>query len=344
MSTAIEWTDQTWNPVTGCTEVSEGCDHCYARTFAERWRGVPGHAYEHGFDLQLRPERLGQPLRWVKPRRVFVNSMSDLFHRQVPAAFIAQVFAVMAMTPQHTYQVLTKRPGRMRSLLAGTGFAHQVVDAGRDLAGSQQHWPAAAARLLAGPLPNVWLGVSVENQRWAGIRIPPLLATPAAVRFLSCEPLLGPVDLTRWLQHAQIPACDRCARRGPLDWHSNQLWGHCGCGCHPPRPARPDWVIVGGESGHHARPMHPHWARQLRDLCVVAGVPFFFKQWGHYRPGGDPARPAVMVNADGVVSPCTGAADQVPMVRVGKAAAGRVLDGWTWDQYPAPGSATEAAR
>lgn len=292
MSTAIEWTDTTWNPVTGCTEVSEGCENCYARTFAERWRGLPGHPYEQGFDLRLWPERLTKPLRWRKPRRVFVNSMSDLFHRQVPDSFIAAVFATMAATPQHTYQVLTKRPGRMRSLLTSPAFPPLVAQVAREL-------PTGAGTLAAGPLPNVWLGTSVENQRWADVRIPVLLGTPAAVRFLSCEPLLGPVDLQPWLRHVQN-ACDRCTVRGPLDWHNCHLWGNCSCGCHPPRPAGPDWVIVGGESGPHARPVDPLWVRELRDVCQVARVPFFFKQWGGRTPK----------------------------------AGGRDLDGRTWDQYP----------
>jgi protein gp37 len=185
--TGIEWTDATWNPVTGCTEVSPGCDHCYAKTFAERWRGVPGHHFEQGFDVVLRPERLDQPLRWSRPRRIFVNSMSDLFHDAVPDAFIAHVWAVMAAAEQHTFQVLTKRHGRMRSLLRTVDFwrtvSYRLEDMGLDGVDSID------------PPSNVWLGVSVENQQWADIRIPALLDTPAAVRFLSCEPLLGPVDL-----------------------------------------------------------------------------------------------------------------------------------------------------
>lgn len=172
--TSIEWCDSTWNPVTGCTEVSPGCDHCYAKTFAERWRGTPGHYFERGFDVQLRPDKLDQPLRWRKPRRIFVNSMSDLFHDDVPDDYIAKVWEVMARCPQHTFQILTKRHGRMRSLLNASTFNSP-------------------------PLPNVWLGVSAENQQWADIRIPALLDTPAAVRFVSAEPLLGPIDLSRWL-------------------------------------------------------------------------------------------------------------------------------------------------
>ena len=218
----IEWCEATWNPVTGCTKVSPGCDHCYAETFAERWRGTPGHHFENGFDVTLRPERLEQPFHWKRPRRVFVNSMSDLFHESVPDDYIARVFVVMAECRQHTFQVLTKRHGRMRSFLN---------------------------RFIFRPPSNIWLGVSVEDQHWADIRIPALIETPAAVRFLSCEPLLGPVDLK---------LADE--RDGYLNW-----------------------VIAGGESGPGARPMHPEWVRSLRDQCRTAAVPFFFKQWGAHR-------------------------------------------------------------
>ncbi|EHR48918.1 bacteriophage protein gp37 [Saccharomonospora marina XMU15] len=328
-TTGIEWTDATWNPVTGCTTVSAGCDHCYAKTFAERWRGTKGHHFERGFDVQLRPDKLELPLRWRKPRKVFVNSMSDLFHADVPDEYIARVFAVMALTPQHTYQILTKRHARMRSLLSNVNFAHLVAEQGRaHHIGCQQDWLAVGAMLGREPLPNVWLGVSVENQQWADIRIPALLDTPAAVRFLSCEPLLGPVDLTAWLKHPQH-ACDRCDPGGPMDWHSGHLWGLCRCPCHPPRPARPNWVIAGGESGHGARPMHPDWARSLRDQCHVAGVPFLFKQWGEWAPdelrfaAGSGPGPARRYFPDGTV-----------MRRVGKHRAGRVLDGRTWDEFP----------
>lgn len=200
--TSIEWTDATWNAVTGCEKVSAGCDHCYAETFAERWRGTPGHYFENGFDVQLRPDKLEVPLRWRKPRRIFVNSMSDLFHADVPDAYIAKVFGVMALTPRHTYQVLTKRHARMRSLLNSDAF-HLSVLAETARQQDERHpmpaWVPGACRLKAWPLPNVHLGVSVEDQKWADVRIPALLETPAAVRFLSCEPLLGPVDLTRWM-------------------------------------------------------------------------------------------------------------------------------------------------
>ena len=213
----IEWTDATWNPVTGCTQVSPGCGHCYAKTFAERFRGVPGHPYERGFDLQLRPERLDQPLRWAKPRTIFVNSMSDLFHPDVPENYIAEVFEVMHAAPRHRFQVLTKRAERLAELAPSLP------------------WPD-----------NVWMGVSVESQHWTS-RIDHLRETPAAVKFLSCEPLLGPLDL--------------------------ELDGI-------------DWVIVGGESGPGARPMQPAWARGIRDQCAEAGTPFFFKQWGAHNERG----------------------------------------------------------
>jgi protein gp37 len=211
---SIEWTQATWNPVTGCTKVSPGCAHCYAETFAERFRGVPGHPYENGFDLQLRPERLELPLTWKKPRLIFVNSMSDLFHEDVPAEFVASAFATMRLADWHTFQVLTKRPERAAAL------APQLGD-----------WPD-----------NVWMGTSVENQRWT-TRIDHLRRVPARTRFLSCEPLLGPLSLDL------------------TDIH---------------------WVIVGGESGPKARPMKEEWAESIRAQCECASVPFFFKQWGAY--------------------------------------------------------------
>lgn len=272
--TRIEWTDVTWNPVTGCTKVSPGCDHCYAEGIATRFRGP---AFPNGFDVTLRPNRLDDPFRWRKPSRVFVNSMSDLFHDDIPDHYIAKVFAVMALTPQHTYQVLTKRHGRMRSLLSDDDFRDYVsgeivgmtVEDGRD--DSHLTWPATTDDWW--PLANVWLGVSVETQQWADIRIPALLRTPAAIRFLSCEPLLGELDLRPYLR------------------------AHIG------------WVIVGGESGSAARQMRADWARTIRDDCVVAGTPFFFKQWGAF--------------------------DEVGR-RVGKHKAGRVIDGMAWDDYPDP--------
>jgi protein gp37 len=211
----IEWTEATWNPVTGCDEVSPGCAHCYAKTFAERWRGIPGHPYEQGFDLRLRPERLEHPLRWRRPRTIFVNSMSDLFHERIPEAFIHRVFDVMVTAEWHTFQILTKRHERLAQLAPSLP------------------WPS-----------NVWMGVSIENRRFVH-RADYLREVPAAVRFVSAEPLLGPLE---GLDLSYI-----------------------------------DWLIAGGESGPRHRPVRPEWVRELRDRCLVEHVAFFFKQWGGIR-------------------------------------------------------------
>jgi protein gp37 len=230
--TGIEWTHvpgyrgATWNPVRGCTKISPGCKHCYAETFAERWRGIAGHPYEQGFDLRLVPEKLDEPLRKRDPRAYFVNSMSDLHQDGVPFDFIVKTYDVMAACPRHIFMVLTKRADRMR------GYILSMEDAGFD--------NAYTAHPL-GP-PNVWLGVSVEDRKYGLPRIDILRETPAAVRFLSVEPLLE--DL------------------GPLDLR----------GIH--------WVIVGGESGANARPLDGAWVRSIRDQCAEQGVAFFFKQWG----------------------------------------------------------------
>jgi protein gp37 len=247
LNTKIEWTDATWNPIRGCTKISPGCAHCYAETFAERFRGVAGHPYEQGFDLRLIPEKLEEPLRWTSPRMVFVNSMSDLFHEDVGDEYIERVCRVMKQANWHTFQVLTKRSERMRDLLLSrlTFVADQ---------------------------PHLWFGVSVENRKHGLPRIEHLRAAPAGLRMLSVEPLLE--DL------------------GTLDL--------AGIG----------WVILGGESGPGARPMHPDWVRSVRDQCQAAGVPLFFKQWGGVR----------------------------------KNRSGRELDGQTHDDVPtrARGSATHA--
>jgi protein gp37 len=209
---SIEWTNATWNPVTGCTKVSAGCKNCYAERFAERFRDVPGHPFEQGFDVRLWPQRLELPLRWRTPRLIFVNSMSDLFHPAVPTDFIERVFATMLAAQDHTFQVLTKRPERVLELAS-------LLD-----------WPA-----------NVWMGTSVEDKRVLD-RVDLLRHVPAAVRFLSCEPLIGSLR--------------------DLDLRGI------------------DWVIVGGESGPGARPMNEEWILEILDLCREASVPFFFKQWG----------------------------------------------------------------
>jgi len=238
---SIEWTQATWNPTTGCDRISAGCDHCYALTLAKRLKAMGSAKYQTdgdprtsgpGFGVVTHAAALGEPLRWRQPRIVFVNSMSDLFHAKVPVEFIRRVFTVMEATPQHTYQVLTKRSRRIRRLA------------------DSLDWPR-----------NLWLGVSVENEE-AAYRVDDLRSVPAAVRFLSCEPLLGPLS--------------------GLDLD--------GIG----------WVIVGGESGVGCRPMDPSWAREIRDRCQRADVPFFFKQWGGRTPK----------------------------------AGGRDLDGRTWDEMP----------
>jgi protein gp37 len=217
---AIEWTDATWNPVRGCTKITPGCDHCYAETFAERFRGVKGHPYEQGFDLRLVPEKLAEPLRWKTPKMVFVNSMSDMFHKDIPENYVVAICRVMQQANWHTYQVLTKRSSLMRNMLQG---------------------PIR----FAGELPHIWWGVSVEDRVHGLVRIEHLRQAPAAVRFLSVEPLLedlGQIDLE---------------------------------GIH--------WVIVGGESGAGARPMRREWVLSIRDQCERHDVSFFFKQWGGVR-------------------------------------------------------------
>jgi protein gp37 len=236
-NSAIEWTDITWNPVTGCTKISAGCDNCYAARFSERFRGVSGHPFENGFDLTLRPDRLLQPLQWKRPCMIFVNSMSDLFHKEIPQTHIASVFDTMEKADWHVYQVLTKRSSLLQTF---------VNDRYRDRVA-----PA-----------HIWLGVSVENKQ-ATSRIAHLQKAKAEVRFLSIEPLIAPVG------------------RLNLD----------GIG----------WVIVGGESGPGARPMHPEWALDIRNQCVKAHVAFFFKQWGGRTPK----------------------------------AGGRLLEGKEWNQFPA---------
>jgi protein gp37 len=218
-TSTIEWTDATWNPVTGCTKIAAGCDNCYAARFSERWRGIPGHPFENGFDITLRPDRLDTPLRWRSKKMIFVNSMSDLFHKDVPVGFIDKVFDTMEAANWHVFQILTKRSSLMKSYL-NNRYMKEVPN-------------------------NIWFGTSVEDAK-AKSRIRHLRESPNGVRFISIEPLLGPL--------------------GKL-----QLNGI-------------DWVIVGGESGPRARSMHIDWVRDVRDQCNAQGVAFFFKQWGGFRP------------------------------------------------------------
>ena len=316
-NTGIEWTDATWNPVTGCTKVSPGCDHCYAETFAERWRGTPGHYFEHGFDLRLRPERLTQPLRWKRPRRIFVNSMSDLFHDDIPDDYIAKVFAIMS-GGNHIYQVLTKRHGRMKALLSDPAFRQLVFESR-----NTPYWTMPDSTWRDWPLPNVWLGVSVEDQKWADIRVPALLDTPAAIRWLSCEPLLGPLELRSHLA-GHCPEHDF-------------VGGFCTQRYHP-GVQHIDWVVVGGESGSGARPMHPDWVRTIRDHCVLWHRPFFFKQWGEWAQAPSNYGPNVPEHArphTQLLFSSSSDVDGQIMLRRGKKLAGRQLDGRTWDEYPA---------
>lgn len=257
--TDIGWTESTWNPVRGCTKISPGCTHCYASTFAERWRGIPGHPYEQGFDLRLVPEKLSEPLKWKKPRRIFVNSMSDLFHEGVPDEFIDQVFAVMALAKQHTFQVLTKRPERMAKYCNSMDRSRLDDACGQFVDGCRFH-----GDLPPWPTPHVHLGVSVESQKYADERIPFLLRTPAKVRFLSVEPMLGPVDLSVQMNY-----------KNGFFKNVHELES---CGKIYPRRSDIDWVIVGAESGPGRRPMQLEWAESLVDQCATAGVPVFVKQ------------------------------------------------------------------
>lgn len=326
--TPIEWADATWNPITGCSRVSEGCRNCYAEVMAARFskpgqwgEGLaqivrkPDGSADHRWTgkVRLNDRALDQPLRWRKSRRIFVCSTSDLFHEGVPDDWIDRVFAVMALNPRHQFQVLTKRPVRARAYLTDSGRPRAIEEAAGAWLGEEaecfvsnwingwsrpretphDHNPADGT-VQRWPLPNVWLGTSIEDQATADARIPHLLATPAAVRFVSAEPLLGPVDLGGYL-----PDLD------------------CGDGL--------DLVIVGGESGPGARPMHPDWPRALRDQCVAAGVAFFFKQWGEYE--ADQIGPE---DARSISFP----PGHVIFRKVGKKAAGRKLGGEVWDQMP----------
>lgn len=255
--TGITWTNATWGPVTGCAKVSPACKFCYAERDWARLVHLPTYAGRAFTDVTCHPERLDQPLRWKRPRLIFVNSMSDLFHEDVPDEFIDKVFAVMALSKQHTFQVLTKRSERMLAYMTRLGKSAKLLDdAARTLGYTFEF---QGKYLVSWPIPNVWMGVSVENQTTANERIPLLLQAPAAVRFVSAEPLLEPVSLQQ--------ACEKF----------RHVSGGVDC-CGMLRNL--DWVIVGGESGPKARLMHPDWARDLRDECQRAGVPFFFKQTG----------------------------------------------------------------
>ncbi len=293
----ISWTDETWNPIRGCSRVSAGCDNCYAMAVAYRFKGA-GQPYEGLATLRRGrpdwtgttaevPSHLGDPLRWKRPRRIFVNSMSDLFHPSVSNEYIAAVFGVMAAAQQHTFQVLTKRPKRAAEWLAWADALHSGSATGADAItralGSYAHLLAPSdataqaqrtchAIKIAWPLPNVWLGVSAENQATADERIPQLLALPAAVRFVSAEPLLGPLDLTE--------VSERSVRTANMTVTRDALRPNALSAIDYAQGNRLDWVIVGGESGNNARPFDLGWARSLVEQCKSAGVACFVKQMG----------------------------------------------------------------
>ena len=337
--TAIEWTDSTWNPVTGCTRVSEGCRFCYidrSVPFRVAGRKFDGDGIGSTTGVLLHENRLLQPLKWTRPRKVFVNSLSDMFHDEVDDDFIIRVFAMMALAQQHTFQLLTKRHGRMRSLLSNQRFREgpsgwlSFEDCVRNVAFNERNNLLTSRQFpslpnpddIAWPLPNVWLGVSVEDQKAADLRVPALRQTPAAVRFLSCEPLLGDVTLT------------------DLDTTPNDST----------ETGAIDWVIVGGESGPKSRPMHPAWAETLQQQCARHDIAYFFKQYGDWAPvenlddthdrgvqPGDlwlPAR-GYAVPVENANQSTVATLDQpTRMRRVGKKTAGRLLAGRTHDDLP----------
>ena len=374
-ASAIEWTGRSdWNPVRGCTRASQGCGTgtqggCYAEQIAGRFSD-PGQPF-HGFatrtpkggrwtgKVALMEDRLTLPLRWRKPATVFVNSTSDIFHESLPDEAIDRIFAVMALAPQHTFQVLTKRAERMRHYFAEltevsnsggsepyprwAGHVEQwanLIALKHDLGVPWRHTPLGHGRLygfhadMPRPLPNVHLGVSVEDQAAADERVPHLLATPAPLRFLSCEPLIGPVDLTA-INHSE-----RSGWLRPLTGDHQLQPVHA-----DHRGARIHWVIAGGESGRGARPMHPDWARSLRDQCAAAEVPFFFKQWGEWAPReaigqlstehGATWRDLYWMTEKINPSALKEAIVDAPDVwRIGKRRAGRLLDGRTHNAVP----------
>lgn len=324
MSTNIEWTNETWNPTTGCAKVSPGCKNCYAETMTKRlaamgqqkYQGILTESGRFNGTVRTHEDTLRIPFTWRKPRKVFVNSMSDLFHADVPFWFIDRVFATMALTPQHTYQILTKRPDRMAEYYDYCAVRMKLEKAVNVTL--QHQWP----------LHNVWLGISVEDQAAADERIPHLLKCPAAVRFLSCEPLVKSVDMT--VLFHDCTGCTDTDRRSEGTHQSGTYQ-------HPSFPQGIHWVIAGGESGPNARPMHPDWARQLRDQCQAAGVAFFFKQWGEYVPCDYADAGANIVRHNGEVHPNAGydmVRGSCHMRKSGKKAAGRQLDGRTHDEFP----------
>jgi protein gp37 len=359
--TGISWTDATWNPVRGCSRVSEGCRNCYAEGIAARFSdgGLPYHGFAQRGRLgskwtgkvDVMWPVIDLPIRWRRPRRIFVNSMSDLFHEELPDEEIATIFAMMVAAHHlrgHTLQVLTKRSNRMRRTLNSEVFWDQVnAEAGAlvlehcDPLNRRSDDARATCRDDYGPgnpPPGIWLGVSVENQAAADERIPDLMAVPASVRFLSCEPLLGPLDIKQWLQpvppaSAGVTTAVHQPVNGVNEWHAygptGFITGWRGI----------DWTIVGGESGPGARPMHPAWARSLRDQCAAASVPFHFKQWGEWtgsdQVGANDCRTRERRYIDDSGQECHGSLSTAVMHRIGTKAAGDLLDGRQHHEFPA---------
>lgn len=353
-NTKIEWTDATWNPITGCSVVSPGCTNCYAMKLAgTRLRNHPSRAgLTQGTKagpiwngkVRFNEQWLQQPMDWKRPRRVFVCAHGDLFHESVPFDWIDRVFAVIALSPQHTFQVLTKRADRMREYMTeddGFGRWGYIDGRARQIYERRMGRPFPSGKILVGPLPNVWLGVSAEDQRRADERIPLLLRTPAAVRWLSCEPLLGPIDLL------SIPRGGTPLNGAPPQVGAFAQWQR--------QPMRAklrdgiDWLVAGGESGKSARPMHPDWVRSLRDQCAAAGTAFFFKQWGEWQVAsvanghhdGNMARnSARWVFPDGVTQKPSciregwAGGEPYAMAPVGKKISGCQLDGREHNDYP----------
>jgi len=328
--TKIEWADRVWNPVTGCTKISPGCQNCYAERMSKRLAGRCGYPKDDPFMVTLHPERLDEPLHWRKTSRIFVCSMADLFHDDVPTKFIIDCLSIMAEAYQHTFMILTKRPERMREILTHETIANDVwLQTSRGVNAEPSPWP----------LPNVWLGVTAENQEQANKRIPVLLQIPAAVRFVSVEPMLGPVDLRNLKYDGDI-----------LDAMAGEYLSTDGSEAYVPWN-KLDWVICGGESGPRARPMHRDWVRSLRDQCQAAETSFFFKQWGEWSPA-EIEDDSYMLGGRAINDPRGGrmSVAKFPLhtrnnrywrldenhlaVKVGKKIAGRLLDGREWNEFP----------
>lgn len=373
MKTKIEWATDTWNPITGCTPISEGCQNCYASRMSKRLAGRCGYEKDNPFRVTRHPDKMDEPFRWRKPRRIFVCSMGDLFHPDVEDWMLDEIFGVILgcrilnNTPDHVFMVLTKRPDRMQSYFAArtpvellrswadacpcytddpdvtvedvvySATCHDWDQNGRNSNGSEYKPWGYLDRVW--PLPNLWLGVTAENQARADERIPFLLQIPAVKRFVSIEPVLGPVDLTKipWIEDPIIPG----DRRNAL----HEIWDPA----FPIRLTRHkiDWIICGGETGIGARPLHPQWAQSLRDQCQAAEAPFFFKSWGDWQNGSaldTNAKHLIVLRNGETVEPGNEPSitqrdnwqylRPVMMARVGKKKTGRLLDGQEWSQSP----------